>query len=109
MSPSINLKRHASFNSHILQGGVWTRERWWYKLAQVCLGLSLVCSRGTPVAEILEHSPPLPLIINHVEDSDFVTTEDEEGIILALKHCDRVRRIRLDIPVPNLQKVIMEL
>ena len=61
------------------------------------------------MAEILEHSPPLPLIINHVEDSDFVTTEDEEGIILALKHRDRVRRIRLDIPVPNLQKVIMEL
>jgi hypothetical protein len=53
-------------------------ERWWYKLVKVCrrwrylilesashLGLCLVCSPGTPVAEMLAHSPPLPLIILH--------------------------------------------
>ncbi|KAH9955473.1 hypothetical protein BC827DRAFT_1271686 [Russula dissimulans] len=109
-------------DTRILQGGLWTRERWWYKLAQVCrrwrylilgfplhLGLSLVCSRGTPVAEMLEHSPPLPLIIDHVDHGDSITTVDEEGIMLALKNHDSVRRIRLVMPVPNLQKVIMTL
>jgi len=109
-------------DTHILRGGEWTGERWWYKLAQVCrrwrylildsahhLGLSLVCSRGTPVAEMLEHSPPLPLIVDHVYHSNFFTTGDGEGIMLALRHHDRVRRIRLLMPVPNLQKVIVAL
>src|SRR5712675_2443311 len=109
-------------NIRIFQGGVWTRERWWYKLAQVCrrwrylilgsanhLGLSLVCSRGTPVARMLENSPPLPLIIDHVYHSDSISTEDEEGMMLALQHHHRVRRIRLRISVPNLQKVIAAL
>jgi len=106
-------------DTRILQGGVWARERWWYKLAQVCrrwrylilgsaryLRLSLVCSRGTPVTEMLEHFPPLPLIIDHVDRSDFIATEDEEGIMLALRHHHRVRRIRLSMPVSNLQKVL---
>jgi len=107
---------------HILQGGLWTRERWWYSLVQVCrrwrylilgsahhLGLSLVCSHGTPVAEMLEHSPPLPLIIDHIDHSDSITTEDEEAIVLALKHRDRVRRVRLDIFVSDMQKIVMAL
>jgi len=96
-------------------------DHWWYKPAQVCrrwrllilasarnLRLSLACTRGTPVAEMLAHSPPLPLIIGHTDDFD-ITTEDEEGIMLALKHRDRVRRIHLDLPVQSLHKLIMEL
>ncbi|KAH9953956.1 hypothetical protein BC827DRAFT_1245653 [Russula dissimulans] len=106
-------------NTCILQGGEWTRERWWYKLSQLCrrwrflilasashLHLCLVCTRGTPVAEILEHSPPLPLIIDHLDGDRTITAEDEEGIIFSLQHRHRVRRIRLEIPVPNLQKLI---
>jgi len=58
---------------------------------------------------MLEHSPPLPLIIDYVDHSDSIATEDEEGIMLALKHHDRVRRICLDIPIPNLQQIIMAL
>ncbi|KAH9955477.1 hypothetical protein BC827DRAFT_872623 [Russula dissimulans] len=109
-------------NARILEGGVWTRERWWYKLAQVCrrwrylilgsahhLDLSLVCSRGTPVAEMLEHSPPLPLIIDHVYHNKYIATNDVEAIMLALQHHDRIRRIRLRMPVPNLRKVIVAL
>ncbi|KAN0115660.1 hypothetical protein V8E52_006779, partial [Russula decolorans] len=42
------------------------------------LGLCLVCSPGTPVADMLAHSPPLPLIIDYLEDRN-MTTEDEEG------------------------------
>ncbi|KAF8490316.1 hypothetical protein F5888DRAFT_1741582 [Russula emetica] len=82
------------------------RERWCYNLAlaHVCqrwrnlilgstsyLGLCLVCTFGTPVADMLAHSPPLPLIIDQGRN----VTEDEEGIVLALEQRDRVRRVRL--------------
>ena len=106
---------------HFVREGEWVRERWWYKLIHVCrrwrylvlgsashLGLCLVCTYGTPVAEMLAHSPPLPLIIDHfVEPAREFTAEDEEGIILALQHRDRVRRIRLQMTIPNLQKVLL--
>ena len=95
----------------------WVRGRWWYELAHVCqrwrnvmlgsatyLGVSLVCTYGTPVADMLAHSPPLPLVIDYRRYRDI--TEDEEGAILALKHRDRVRHVRLFRPVTSLQKLI---
>ena len=99
----------------------WADERWWYQLAHVCqrwrslilgsasyLGLSLVCLEGTPVANMLTHSPPLPLVIDYnVEEYHDITAEDEEGMIFALKQRDRVRRIRLLMPVTILRKLIM--
>jgi hypothetical protein len=98
--------------------GGWANGRWWYNLAHVCrrwrnvilgsasyLGVSLVCTYGTPVADMLAHSPPLPLVIDY-PDEDLDITEDEEGAILALKHRDRVRRVRLWTPVTGLQKLI---
>ena len=100
--------------------GTWVRGRWWYKLAHVCqrwrnvvlgsasyLGLSLVCTHGTPVADMLTHSPPLPLVIDYNHKYRNVTTEDEEGLILALKQRDRVRRVRLWMPVTCLQKFVV--
>ena len=56
---------------------------------------------------MLAHSPPLPLLIDYFDEDDDVTTEDEEGILLALQHRDRVRSIRLQMPVPSLQKPTM--
>ena len=111
-------------DSHILGGGKWNRERWWHRLIQVCrrwryllldsafhLQVSLVCGRGTPVANILAHFPTaIPLVIDHFEDEyQTLTAEDEKGIILALQHRDRVRRIRLLKPTPILQKLIIAL
>jgi hypothetical protein len=57
---------------------------------------------------MLANSPPLPLVIDHIlKDPDHdITTEDEEGILLALQHRHRVRRIRLEMPVPNLQRLV---
>ena len=99
-------------------GGQWVVEHWWYRLVHVCqrwrnlilgsasyLGLCLVCTYDTPVADMLAHSPPLPLVIDY-QDHD-ITADDEEAIILALTQRDRVRRIRLGIPVLKLQKPIM--
>jgi hypothetical protein len=56
---------------------------------------------------MLAHSPPLPLIIDYDDEHDALTAEDEDAIILALGHRYRVRRIRLAMPVPNLQKLIV--
>ena len=55
---------------------------------------------------MLAHSPSLPLIIDHLDQNRDLTAEDEEGIILALRHRDRVRRIRLRMPVSKLQKLV---
>jgi hypothetical protein len=98
-----------------------TRGRWWYKLTHVCqrwrnlilgsasyLDLSLVCTRCTPVADMLAHSLPLPLDIDY-PDKYHITTEEEEEAILALRQRDRVRRVRLRIPITNLQKLIVAL
>lgn len=104
----------------ILRGRKWNDERWWYGLVQVCrrwrylvlesaslLGLSLLCTYGTPVADLLAHSPPLPLVLDYCDLYDYLTADDELGIISALlEHRDRVRRIRIMQPVHILQRLI---
>jgi hypothetical protein len=103
-------------------GNKWNRERWWYKLAHVCrswrnlilgsapyLGVCLVCTLGTPVADMLEHSPSLPLFIDYRLNSKMDTAmiaEAEEGITLALKQRDRVRRVRFRMPFSIIQKLV---
>ena len=92
--------------------------RWWYTLTHVCrrwrnvvlgsatyLGLSLLCTYGTPVADMLELSPPLPLLVGYFKNNRELTTEDAEGIILALKQHGRVRRIRLHNVIPIMQQL----
>jgi len=106
-----------------LEGGEWARERWWYKLVHVCrrwrrlilgsasyLGLSLVCARATPVAGMLSNLPhlsQLPLIIDHLSEVGDITAESKKRILLVLQHRDRIRRVRLRMSVPNLQKLVV--
>jgi hypothetical protein len=95
----------------------WQRQRWWYNLAQVCrqwrniilespsrLDLHLFCANGVPVADMLAHSPPLPLTIYYHTHRE-ITAEDESGILLALSHRDRVRRIYFS-KLPNVGKFV---
>jgi hypothetical protein len=95
----------------------WRRQRWWYKLAQVSrqwrylilesrtvLDLHLVCTYGVPVADMLAHSPPLPLTIFYWNRIDEMTAEDEQGVLLAVSHSDRVHHIALYMPAPDLYK-----
>lgn len=56
---------------------------------------------------MLVHSPRIPLIIDYIDKGHDVTAEDKEGIVLALQQRDRVRRIRLELPVPKLRGLIM--
>ena len=83
-------------------------QRWRYLILGSAshLGLCLVCSRGTPVVDILAHSPPFPLIIFHDDKNHKFTPEDEGRIRSALECRDRVQRIFLDMPFASLQKVI---
>ena len=57
------------------------------------LGLCLVCTFGTPIAGMLAHSAPLPFVIDHKDIDGTLITEDEEGMVLALKQRDRVHCI----------------
>ncbi len=55
---------------------------------------------------MLANLPPFLLIIYHNYLNHHLTTEDEEGILLALQHRDRVCHICLDVLVASLQRVI---
>ena len=105
----------------IIMGRRWDLENWWYKPTQVCrrwrnlilgspsfLGLYLVCTFGTPVAEMLAHSPPLPLVIDYLDHEDWnLTAEDEEGVFLALEQPNRIHCIRVGLSLQDLQKFVM--
>ena len=54
-------------------------------LGLAALGLCLVYTIGTPVADMLAHSPPRPLTIDHVYGHRDITAGDENGITFALK------------------------
>ena len=70
------------------------------------MGLSIVFSYGTPVADILAHSPALPLIIDYGDEDRGVTLGDELGILCALRNRPQVRRIRLRMPASSLQRLV---
>jgi hypothetical protein len=105
--------------THLESGGRWDNGHWWFKLTHVCqrwrdlilgsasyLGLCLVCRNGTPVADMLAHSPPLPLVIDYnYLDGDLIE-EDEREITLALEQRERVRYLRLIIPILARQELI---
>ena len=97
----------------------WGYYYWWYKLARVCrrwrrlilmspfyLGASFVCRPGTPVAAMLAHSPPLPLIIDHIYLDNNISAEDEETTRLALEQCGHVHHICLRIGAPPLMRLL---
>ncbi len=77
----------------------------WHTLVHVCqrwrclvfaspghLNLQLQCTIETPVKEMLDIWPPLPIVITDVSDS----MSGVDNIIAALEQHDRVREIRLD-------------
>ena len=63
--------------------------------------------KGTPVADMLAHSPPIPFVIDHFREYYNITAEDEAGTMLALKQHARVHRFRLLMPLSNLQRLIV--
>ena len=56
---------------------------------------------------MLANSPPLPLVIDYLDESPNITAEDEEGIFLALEQPNRIRYIRVGLSFQCLQKFVM--
>src|SRR6266702_67544 len=87
----------------------------WHRLAHVCrtwrdiifgsshhLNLEFLCTYGTPVRNTLGYLPALPIVIHfpgYIEDSD------EDNIIVALEHPDRVHVLKLNMPCSLSEKV----
>jgi len=100
----------------------WNLERWWYRLIQVCqvwryiilsyptlLDLHLVCTYGTPVEAMLNHSPPFPLILYYPgkrEAPGTISDEDKRGAIFALRQRERVRRVHITGPAASVRDLV---
>jgi hypothetical protein len=99
----------------------WPRQDWWYKLAHICrlwrniilqspsrLDLHLFCTNGVPVADMLAHSPPLPLTIYYHNLYRWgMTAEEESGLLLALSSSYRDRVHHIDFwELQNVDKLV---
>ncbi|KAH9164276.1 hypothetical protein EDB89DRAFT_440214 [Lactarius sanguifluus] len=67
------------------------------------LYIQLQCTPGTPVRSHLSCWPPLPIIIDY--GNKRLTPNDEDNVIAALEHPDRVSSIRLSIKRSQLEKI----
>ncbi|KAI0249282.1 hypothetical protein BJV78DRAFT_1354345 [Lactifluus subvellereus] len=83
---------------------VHTCQRWRYLVfaSPLRLDLRLCCTYKTPMREMLDVWPPLPI---EIIDSRILC--DEENIIAALEHRDRICRIRLShLTSPLLERLV---
>ena len=100
----------------------WDDECWWYRIAHVCrrwrqlllvsashLNIRLVCTYTTPVVDMLAHSPSLSIVIDYGDEEREVTRQDEEGILLALRHRHQVCHIRLCMPISSIRRLVVGL
>jgi hypothetical protein len=55
---------------------------------------------------MLAHSPPLPLVIDYVNEDRETTAEDGDAVLFALRHRDRVHRIRVLMPASQSRKLM---
>ena len=99
----------------------WTNTWKWVTLVHVCrrwrhivfgspcrLDLWLPCTYGTPVRKRLDCWPSsLPIFIKYWANLEFrqPSSEDEDDLIAALEHPDRVRKIQLAATSSQLEKV----
>ncbi|KAI9463595.1 hypothetical protein BJY52DRAFT_1184604 [Lactarius psammicola] len=90
----------------------WEHPWQWHRLVHVCqrwrrvlfssprrLNLRLFCSNGTPVKETLEFWPALPIVMRYggFPGSAPVSPEDEENLVTALRHPDRIYEIGITV------------
>jgi hypothetical protein len=115
------LAEPVQYDENTILNVTWRRHRWWYKLAHVCrlwrnlilespsrLDLHLFCTVGVPVADMLAHSPLLPLTVSYHTMGRKITAEDESGILLALSYRDRVHHIDIWILNPGKFVAVMD-
>ena len=93
----------------------------WCTLTQVCqrwrnvvlasprrLDLCLLCTHKTPVRRSLDQWPSLPIVIRYCASLQFKppSPEDEDNVIAALEHHNRVRGIQLAVTSSLLGKIV---
>jgi hypothetical protein len=101
------------FDFLVVESNGFEAEDWWRTLVHVCrkwrnvifgsphrLDLRLVCSDRTPVREMLDVWPPLPIVIRHFAPPK----SGGDNIIAALERNDRVCQIRMKLD-PQWEKV----
>ena len=74
--------------------------------------MHIKCTNGTPKVDMLDHLPPLPLLIDYetrygVAVWPVLTEQDELGIYHALRLHDRVYHIHLNLPPSTFHKVFV--
>jgi hypothetical protein len=69
--------------------------------------MHILCTKGTPIVDTLEHLPPLPIFVKYRYKIVTIRGQDELGIYHALQLRDRVRSIDLHLPPSNLHKSLM--
>jgi hypothetical protein len=93
----------------------------WHKLIHVCrrwreiifssplrLDLCLICKHRTPVRKNLGLWPTFPIILDYDDyphPTSKISSNDEDNIIAALEHPDRVRCLRIPVTKSVLEKV----
>jgi hypothetical protein len=73
------------------------------------LNLHLVCTYGTPVKAMLDHSPPFPLVLYYPEKLGTPATmsyDDKLGAIFALQQRERVRRVHIAGSAASLRDLV---
>ena len=93
----------------------------WHRLIHVCqrwrrvifssprrLDLYILCTSGTPVQENLDLWPAFPIVIDYVKYPNYrskISLNDEDNIIVALEHPDRIRSLKFPVARPLLEDV----
>jgi len=90
----------------------------WRRLIHVCrrwrqiifsspcrLDLYLLCKQGTPVRKNLGLWPAFPIVVHYADYPHRISSHDEDNIIAALEHPDRVRRLKIPVTSSLLDKV----
>jgi hypothetical protein len=60
-----------------------------------------------PTADMLAHFPCFSLVIDYGDEEREVTTQDEEGIMLALRYHHQVCHFRLCMPISSIQRLVL--
>ncbi|KAH9171718.1 hypothetical protein EDB89DRAFT_1969740 [Lactarius sanguifluus] len=74
-----------------------TKARIIQRQLALCLDLKILCTYGTPVRKNLGIWPAFPIIIRYSSHMILMTRNDEDNIISALEHRDRVCDVSLDV------------
>ena len=91
----------------------------WHSLVHVCrrwrqiifaspnrLDLQILCTDRTPVRKSIGIWPPFPIAIGYPYPETRIASKNEDNIIAALEHPDRVRYLGLEIPRFQLKKMV---